>query len=130
MKDIDYKNINRLNSEYDLNLLNTSIKDLLSFKVSDKFRCIDKDFNKNLIKELMNRKNDNKFLMFVLNMKFREWLDLFTLKIEFKEFSQTFSEELNKNMNKVKDMIEEEIRIEIIFLLLYFTFTIMKIGLL
>jgi len=106
LKDIDYKYINRLNKEYDLNLLNTSIKDLLSFRVSDKFHCFDKDFNKNLIKELMNTKNDNKFLMFALNMKFREWLDLFTLKIEFKEFSETFSEELNKNMTKVKDMIE------------------------
>ena len=103
LKDIDYKYINRLNKEFDLNLLNTSIKDLLSFKVSDKFRCIDKDFNKNLIKELMNRKNDNKFLMFVLNMKFREWLDLFTLK----KYPKEFSEELNKNMIKVKDMIED-----------------------
>ena len=80
MKDIDYKNINRLNIEYDLNLLNTSIKDLLSFRVSDKFHCFDKDFNKNLIKELMNTKYDNKFLMFDLNMKFREWLDFFFFK--------------------------------------------------
>ena len=106
LKDIDYKYINRLNKEYDLNLLNSSIKDLLSFKVSDKFKC-GEDFNKNLIKELIIQKNDNKFLMFALNMKFREWLDLFTLKIEFKEFSETFAEELNKNMTKVKDMIED-----------------------
>ena len=108
LKDIDYKYINRLNKEYDLNLLNTSIKDLLSFKVSDKFHCFDEDFNEILIKKLMdtkntkNTKNNNKFLMFALNMKFREWLDLFTLKKDPKEFS----EELNKNMTKVKDMIE------------------------
>ena len=94
MKDIDYKYINRLNKEYDLNLLNTSIKDLLSFRVSDKFYCFDKNFNKNLIEELMNTKYDNIFLI------------LFTFKIEFKEFSETYSEELNKNMTKVKDMIE------------------------
>ena len=105
LKDIDYKYINKLKKEFDLNLLNTSIKDLLSFEVSGKFHC-DVEFNKKLIKELMETKYDNKFLMFVLNMTFREWLDLFTLKKDIKEFNKTFSEELFKNMTNVKDMIE------------------------
>jgi hypothetical protein len=105
LKDIDYKYINKLKKEFDLNLLNTSIKDLLSFEVSGKFHC-DVEFNKKLIKELMETKYDNKFLMFVLNMTFREWLDLFTLKKDIKEFNKTFSEELFKNMTNVKNMIE------------------------
>ena len=102
LKDIDYNYINRLKKEYDLDLLNKSIKDLLSFKVSSKFNCGD-NFNKDLIEELMITKSNNKFLMFALNMTFREWLDLFTLKKEPKEFK----EELNKNMTKVKDTIED-----------------------
>ena len=105
LKDIDYKYINKLKKEFDLNLLNTSIKDLLSFEVSGKFHC-DVEFNKKLIKELMETKYDNKFLMFALNMTFREWLDLFTLKKDIKEFSETFSNELFKNMTNVKNMIE------------------------
>ena len=82
----------------------------ISINIDEKkkiLKDIDYKYNKNLIKELIIQKNDNKFLMFALNMKFREWLDLFTLKIEFKEFSETFAEELNKNMTKVKDMIED-----------------------
>ena len=105
LKDIDYKYINKLKKEFDLKLLNTSIKDLLSFEVSGKFHC-DNNFNKKLIEELMETKYDNKFLMFALNMTFREWLDLFTLKKDIKEFSESFSEELFKNMTNVKDMIE------------------------
>ena len=91
-----------------MGLLDKSIKDLLSLDVSPKFKS-GKDFNRKMIECLMEykNKNENEFLMFALNMKFREWLDLFTLKIEFKEFSETFAEELNKNMTKVKDMIED-----------------------
>lgn len=105
LKDIDYKYINKIKKEFDLDLLNKSIKDILSFEVSEKFRC-QKDFNKIMIEELIKNKNDNKFLIFALNMKFREWIDIYTLKKEFKEFNDTFSDDLFKSMPKVKDMIE------------------------
>jgi len=100
LKDISYKYINQIKKEFDLDLLNKSIKDLLSLEVSEKFLC-QKDFNKIMIEELIKNKNDNKFLMFALNMKFREWLDRFTLKKEFKDFNDTFSDDLVKNMPKV-----------------------------
>lgn len=105
LKDIDYKYINRLKKDFDLDLLNKSIKDLLSLDVSPKFN-VDSDFNKKTIKLLIEENNDNYFLKFALNMKFREWLELFTLKTDIKEFSNNFSNELLNNMPKVDDMLK------------------------
>ena len=107
LKDIDYRYINRLKKDYDLSLLNKSIKDLLSFDVSPKFKGdIKKDFNRKLIEDLM-KKDDNKFLIFALNIKFKEWLDLFTLKKDIKDFSDIFAEELFNNMTRVDVMLKD-----------------------
>ena len=109
LKDIDYHYINRLKRDYDLGLLDKSIKDLLSLDVSPKFKS-GKDFNRKMIEGLMENKNKNEFLMFALNMKFREWLDLFTLKKDFKDFSEMFSKELGNNMPRVDDMLNDIIK--------------------
>ena len=109
LKDIDYHYINRLKRDYDLGLLDKSIKDLLSLDVSPKFKS-GKDFNRKMIEGLMKNKNKNEFLMFALNMKFREWLDLFTLKKDFKAFSVMFSKELGNNMPRVDDMLNDIIK--------------------
>ena len=111
LKDIDYTYINRLKKDYDLGLLDKSIKDLLSLDVSPKFKS-GKDFNRKMIEGLMENKNknENEFLMFALNMKFREWLDLFTLKIGFEDFSEMFYKELGNNMPRVDDMLNNIIK--------------------
>jgi hypothetical protein len=107
LKDIDYKYINRLKKDYDLGLLDTPIKDLLSFDVSPKFKDVKNDFNRKKIEGLMEKKNDNEFLIFALNMKFREWLDLFTLKKDIKDFSKMFYVELGNNMTRVDNMLKD-----------------------
>ena len=109
LKGIDYIYINRLKKDYDLGLLDKSIKDLLSLDISPKFKS-GKDFNRKMIEGLMENKNKNEFLMFALNMKFREWLDLFTLQKDFKAFSIMFSKELGNNMPRVDDMLNDIIK--------------------
>ena len=106
LKDIDYRYINRLKKDFDLGLLDTTIKDLLSLDVSRKFKS-GIDFNRKKIEDLMEQKNENEFLMFAFNMKFREWLDLFTLKKDFQDFSEMFSKELDINMPRVDDMLND-----------------------
>ncbi len=49
----------------------------VNFKVKQKLK--DKDYNKNTIETIIQIETD-KTVLFALNMKFNDWLDLFTLK--------------------------------------------------
>ena len=49
----------------------------VSFKVKQKLK--DKDYNKNTIERIIQIETD-KTVLLALNMKFNDWLDLFTLK--------------------------------------------------
>ena len=49
----------------------------VNFKVKQKLK--DKDYNKNTIERIIQIETD-KTVLFALNMKFNDWLDLFTLK--------------------------------------------------
>ena len=78
---LDYKYINKVNKKFDLEYLNMPLKHLfsneVSFKVKQKLK--DKDYNKNTIERIIQIETD-KTVLFALNMKFNDWLDLFTLK--------------------------------------------------
>ena len=78
---LDYKYINKINKKFDLEYLNMPLKHLfsneVSFKVKQKLK--DKDYNKNTIERIIQIETD-KTVLFALNMKFNDWLDLFTLK--------------------------------------------------
>ena len=78
---IDYKYINRLNKEQDLQFLDMSLKELFSKEISPKYITakIKKFSNKKYIYKILNNQKDNTIL-FAFNMTFRDWLDLFTLK--------------------------------------------------
>ena len=49
----------------------------VNFKVKQKLK--DKDYNKNTIETIIQIETD-KTVLIALNMKFNDWLDLFTLK--------------------------------------------------
>lgn len=99
---LDYNYIKNLSRDNELNLLNTTLKDILSMDISPKFKSKDIDYNKKTINDLINSKDKTKIsnyntLLFVLNMTFREWLDIFTGKNNFKSNQMNIDFDLIKN---------------------------------
>ena len=80
LKIINYKYIDRLNKEIDLSMLNKPFKEIFSKDISTKYTKINSDSNKIIIQKLLEEEKDNDNLLFALNLKFREWLDIFTYK--------------------------------------------------
>ena len=81
---LNYKYINQLNKKNDLDLLEKPLKDLLSMDITSKVKTVGEKFNKILIKKIVEKEvpvKDYNTTMFALNMKFREWISLFTFKI-------------------------------------------------
>ena len=78
---LNYKFINKLNRKQDLKYLDMSLKELFSKEISPKYikEKRQEDSNKIYISKILNNQKDNTIL-FVFNMTFRDWLDLFTLK--------------------------------------------------
>ena len=97
---LDYaKYVNRIKKDLDLKLLDTSLKDLASLDTSQKYHKIkDIYWNKNIIKEIIEKEKDNKAINDLLNMSFNDWIDIFTYKKEW---------EYNIKYDKLKDFIEE-----------------------
>ena len=80
LKIIDYKYIDRLNKKIDLLMLNMPFKEIFSKEISPRFSKLNPDSNKIIIKQLLKEEKHNDNLLFVLNLKFRDWLDIFTYK--------------------------------------------------
>ena len=76
--------INGLNRKENLKYLNMKLKDLFSQDISLRFSTKPKDFNKKLIKKILN-KNTDETIKFAFNITLRDWLDLFTLKKSVEE---------------------------------------------
>ena len=77
------KYINNIVKEKDLNYLNMKLKDLLSLDISPKLKYLDNDYNKKLIDQIINKKilvQDYNTTIFALNMKLKDWLELFLMK--------------------------------------------------
>ena len=102
LKIIDYKYIDRLNKKIDLLLLNMPFKEIFSKEITPRFSKLKTDSNKIIIKKLLEEEKDNDNLSFVLNLKFRDWLDIFTYK---KEINSIKSYE-EKKMTNIKNSFE------------------------
>ena len=78
---LDYKYINKSNKEENLQFLNMSLKELFSKEISRKHitNGKTKDYNKAYINKIFENQPDDTIL-FIFNITFRDWLDLFTLK--------------------------------------------------
>ena len=81
---LDYRFINQLNREIDLKYLNMPLKDLFSLDISPKYRKLEPRANKINIEKILNE-NQDEVIQFVLNMTFRDWLDIFSYKKKVKE---------------------------------------------
>ena len=106
---IHYKYINQLNREIDLNYLKSPLKDLFSKEISPKYKTKNRDFNKNIIENIIKNKNnglDYSTINFVFNLTFRQWIDLFLLKKDFDIFKKEHEYNNEKvNFNIIKKSI-------------------------
>ena len=130
---LDYKYINRINREQDLKFLNMSLKELFSKKISRRYIAEKRqeDFNKKYIENILKDQKDNTIL-FIFNITFRDWLDLFTLKKNINEIIIKYNyldkdidcEKIQKNiygvdilLNKIMNENDKEYLTNFIFLL-------------
>ena len=80
---LDYKIIKNLNKINDIQYLNMPLKDLFSMEITPRYKGISCDYNKEFIKRIINQEEwveDYNTVIFVFNMTFGEWLDMFTCK--------------------------------------------------
>ena len=97
---LDYKFINRLNREQDLKFLDMKLKELFSKEISPKYITTKrkKDSNKKYISKILKNQKDNTIL-FVFNMSFRDWLDLFTSKKNIKDILFKYDDYSGKDVD-------------------------------
>ena len=102
--------IQDLKKEKNLEILDMTIGDLLSLEISPKFCNFPSDSNKKIIEAIKEGEKDNKIIMFILNLKFRDFLDVFTKKKELKDI-ENFDEDkflvIKNNFPKVKTILKD-----------------------
>ena len=104
---LDYKlYVDQLNKELDLNLLNMTLKVFLSLKISSKYKEHPKDENKKTIEQLLNDEKNNEVIIYIMNLTFNQWIDMFRHKkskningniVEFEGIDDVINEINNKN---------------------------------
>ena len=113
LKDLNYSIIDRLKKETDLEILGTPIKDLLSNDISPKYSQYAHDFNKKLIDSLLEKEKNNEALMFIFDITFRDWVELYTMKKNVKDWQNLTEESCRKieehlnNMNELEKVLKD-----------------------
>ena len=79
-KKIDYKYINQMRQDLDIELLNEPLKNLLLKDVSKKYSNISTDSNRIKLENLIKNEKNDEIIMFVLNLPFRDFIELYCSK--------------------------------------------------
>jgi hypothetical protein len=109
IKDLDYKKyINHLRKKENLKYLHLPIKDLLSFEISPSIRYLNANTNKFTIQKILEEERDNEVIMYILNMKFREWINIFIMKDDIKCINGF--EIIRKNLPKINDLLKDVLK--------------------
>ena len=105
---LDYKYINKLKKENDLEYLNMPLKKLLSLDVSPKHRGTHSEVNKENIEKILNMEKNDDTINFVFNMTFRDFFNVFINKINVPDliYKYTFGKNTNINSEKIKNSLE------------------------
>ena len=101
---LDYKYINHLKREVNLDYLGMPLKDLFSKDISGKYNKLEPNINKINIERLLSNQTDET-IKFVFNISFGNWLDLFTYKKTIKELINEYDPYDYKKIDyqKIKD---------------------------
>ena len=104
------KSINQLKKDNDLNILNMSIKDLLSQDITSKFKNKEYNWNKRLIESILNgnKSNEDKiFNDFVLSMKYIDWIKIYSTQknINDLDICEAWKERIKSKMPNIKELL-------------------------
>jgi hypothetical protein len=86
LKNINYNIINNLNKKNELKQFEMTLKELISEEISPKYNSLNADYNKKKIIEILKERKDNKVLNFIFNMTYRQWIDIFILKQNIRDY--------------------------------------------
>ena len=106
IKELNFKKyINHLRKKENLKYLHLPIKDLLSLEISPFNRHLDANSNKINIKKILKEEKNNEAIMYILNLKFKEWIDIFTMKNDLKCVKGY--EIIKNNLPKINDLLKK-----------------------
>jgi len=88
-KKLDYKYTNQMKQNIDLELLNLPLKDILKKDISPKYTNLNPNSNKVNLEEILEKEKNDEIIMFVLNLSFREFIELFCLKKTLKDIESS-----------------------------------------
>ena len=95
------KYISDITIKDNLKYLYQTLKDLLSQEISHRFKNDDINLNKkNILNILKEEKNDTD-IKYVFNLKFKEWIDILTLKKEVE------NEKVKNSIPKIDDLLTD-----------------------
>ena len=121
--ELNYKKyINHLKKDENFKYLHMSIKDLLSLEISPFYRGINPKLNKINIKKILDEEKKNDIVMFILNMKFREWMNIFTMNEDIKSFDKLniFKKNMPTIIGFLKQVLEKNKNLNYLrYILLY-----------
>lgn len=104
LKIIEYKYIDRLNKKLDVEILQMKFKEIFSKDISPKYSKLKPESNREIINNLINEEKDNIKIQFVLNMKFKDYLDVFTYKKAFNNLPDYDEEKVGTLINNFEYM--------------------------
>ena len=101
IKNLDYsKYINQTKTRKNLDLLKMPLKDILSLKITSKYKSLKRYSNKIIINEIIKNESENKIIFSVLNdLTLENYLDIFTSKKELRDFLSLNEEEYKQIMD-------------------------------
>jgi len=115
IKIIDTSQIKSVKKNYNIELLNKTLKEILSTKISKKYNGPPTEINNTIIEKLLNEKDEEKRLIFnnIFNKTFREWIhNLEDPKDELKNIYEEMLLKSKDDGNELRKIIEN---FEIIF---------------
>ena len=124
IKNLNYKKfISDITIKNNLKSLYLTLKDLLSREISPRFKNDDINFNKKNISKILEEEKNDSDIKYVFNLKFKEWIDILTLK------KKEENEKIKNSMPKFDDLlknISEKNNNDIVYLnyVIFYIFTI------
>ena len=111
LKHIDYnKNIKNVKKDSELELMQKNIKDILSSEISRKNSNLELTYNEKIIRSMLNDNKNKELFNSVLNLKFIDWINLFTLEKNVSNinmFSKNYYSEIEKKIPNIEDLFQK-----------------------
>ena len=114
LKKINYKYVNKLDKKNELELFEMTIKQVISKEISSKYTSLNPDYNKEKIAQILEERKDNEFLKSLFKMPYRQWIDIFILKLNNINYKNDKSlvgldaenfKKIEENMPKISEVL-------------------------